>query len=242
MNSELIKGNFIIIDGIDGSGKSTVMKAWVEYLQSQNKNVFDIKDYWQQHHRHPEVDELLDYDIIITGEPTYVWTGAAIRQEMIKNGTGYSTTSIADAYALDRLVLYRRLILPLLEAGKTILQDRSVSTSLCYQSVQDNPLPMETIATLEGNAFALQHAPDHLIIADVPVDIAMTRLGGRSDKQDDAIFEKEDFLHKSHDRFLDTTYQDYFTRNGTQIHILDCSPNIDIMKASGINVLQQLLS
>ncbi len=236
------RGTFIIIDGIDGSGKSTVMKAWVEHLRSQGKNIFDIKEYWNEYHRHPEVDELMDYDIIITGEPTYVWTGAAIRQEMIKNGTGYSTTSIADAYSLDRLVLYRRLILPLLEAGKTILQDRSVSTSLCYQSVQDNPLEMETIATLEGNAFALQHAPDHLIIADLPVAVAMTRLGGRSDKQDDAIFEKEDFLNKSHDRFLDEEYQQYFTRNGTQVHILDCSTNIDIMKASGIELLQKLLS
>jgi len=237
----MTKSNFIIIDGIDGSGKSTIINTWANVLQTQGKKIFHLKNYWLEHHTHPSSDEIIDYDVIISAEPTHVWIGSAIRNELIQNDRNYSAYAIADAFALDRLILYKRLILPLREAGKIIIQDRSVSTSLCYQSIQKNPLTQEEIARREGNAFALSHAPDHFIIADVSIENALMRLGERSNKQDNAIFEKKDFLEKARTIFLDKTFQNYFTQHNANVHILDCNPSIDIVSKNATKLLFELL-
>jgi thymidylate kinase len=238
-----IKNNmFIIIDGIDGSGKSTTIDAWTEYLINQGKKVFNLKTYWQEKKEHPSAADLADYEVIISSEPTLVWFGAAIRGEMIKHGSDYSPLAIANAYALDRLVLYKRVLLPLREQGKIIIQDRGVSTSLCYQPLQENGgLTMDMVAKIEGNAFALEHAPDHLVITDVTIENSINRLGGRTEKQDNAIFEKAAFLEKARTRFLDPEYQKHFTTRGTKIHVLNGNENIDIMRRDGIDFLKKLI-
>lgn len=233
-------GSFIIIDGIDGSGKSTIINAWSEHLAAQGKSIYSLKRYWCDHHTHPPLDEVMEADVILSAEPTTVGIGHAIRQELIATDAPYSAAAIANAYALDRLILYTKLLNPLREAGKIILQDRSVSTSLCYQSLQEGGLSMDEIAQIEGNAFALEHAPDHFIIADVPIEVSLDRLGARLEKQDNAMFEKRSFLEKAKTRFLDQTYQYYFTNRGSQVHTLDTSADLDIMKQKAIDLLDSI--
>lgn len=232
---------FIIIDGIDGSGKSTIMEYWTEFLAEQGKKIFFLKPYWSGHQTHPTPPELESFDVIVSAEPTMVWIGAAIREEMIRHGANYSARSIAHAYALDRLILYKRLLLPLLAVGKTVIQDRSVSTSLCYQPLQDGSLTMADVAAIEGNAFALEHAPDHLVIADVDADTALLRLKDRV-KKDAAIFEQKQFLEQARARFFDREYQGYFTSRQTKIHTLNCGVPIGIMKQASIQLLNNLLT
>jgi dTMP kinase len=235
------KGNFIVIDGIDGSGKSTVLEFWISELEQKGKKIFSLKEYWKKHHYHPTMEELAEYDVIVSAEPTYVWTGAAIRYEMIKNGNSYSPAALAHSYALDRLVLYKRLLVPLREQGKIILQDRSVSTSLCYQSIQEHGLTMQQIAEIEGNAFTLEHAPDHLILVHLPIEKAMQRLQGRIDKDDNAIFEKEKFLTDAQARFLSEEYQQYFTSRGTHVHLLNSDRTLEDMKPQALGLLREFL-
>ncbi|MBP9694990.1 MAG: hypothetical protein KBD73_01055 [Candidatus Magasanikbacteria bacterium] len=231
---------FIIIDGIDGSGKSTIIKTWAENFADEGKKVFWLKDYWKEHRSHPKPEELAEYDVIVSSEPTTVWTGAAIREEMITYGSTYSTRAIAEAFALDRLVLYTRLIVPLRAKGKIILQDRSVSTSLCYQSLQNPPLSFVENAAIEGNVLALKNAPDHLVIADISPQKAMERLNSRTQKQDNSIYEEKTFLEKVRQQFLNPDYQKYFTEQGTIIHTLNCEAPLDIMKKNAIELLKVL--
>jgi thymidylate kinase len=75
---------FIMIDGIDGSGKSTVVQGWKDYLNSQGNTIFDLKEYWQKEGCYPPYSELRSYDFIISGEPTYVGVGKAIREHLIR--------------------------------------------------------------------------------------------------------------------------------------------------------------
>lgn len=234
------QGKFIIIDGIDGCGKSTILEFWIESLRAHNKKVFCLKDYWKEHGKHPLPEELTDYDVIVSAEPTYVWAGAGIRQELIRNGTNYSARTIAEAYALDRLILYTRLLVPLRTQGKLILQDRSVSTSLCYQSVQDGGLPQNEIAAIYGNAFALEHAPDHLVLTHMPIEKALARVGVRVDKNDDAMFEKKDFLIKAQECFFSEIYQSYFTSRGTKVHLLNCDVSLDIIQIQSLELFDSL--
>ena len=160
---------------------------------------------------------------------------------MIAQGSKYSTHAIASAFALDRLILYTRLLNPLREQGKIILQDRGVSTSLAYQSVQNPPLSFAENATIEGNALALKHAPDHLVLADVPVDVALNRLNARAHKNDNSFYEEKEFLEKVRQQFLSTEYQQYFTSRGTHVHVLNTEESIDRMKQKTIELLKGFL-
>src|SRR4030042_3300495 len=97
------KGKFIMIDGIDGSGKSTVVQILAVYLKGKGKKVFELKEFWKTSQSLPEPEELYDFDILISAEPTYSLVGHAIREEIIKdNKRAYTAFSTATAYSLDR--------------------------------------------------------------------------------------------------------------------------------------------
>lgn len=232
---------FIMIDGIDGSGKSTIIKIWKEMLQEKYK-CFDITAFSKEHHRLPTLEEIEDAKIVFSGEPTHVWVGAAIRYELIQKNRPYTNQTIAEAFSLDREILYTRLLIPLREKGIHIIQDRGVSTSLCYQSLGKEKLSLETIANLKGNALTLKHAPDHLVICDLDIETAISRLSDRSEKDDNATFEQHEFLTSARNQFLSKDYQSYFTNRSTNIHVLNTGIKIDIMNTNAREFLAQHLN
>ncbi len=231
---------FIMVDGIDGSGKSSVIHAWKEELTRQGNTIFDLKQYLEKQNHYPDYSELSSYDFIFSAEPTFTGVGKVIREELIKNGTTYPPLAVAEAYSLDRLILYTKIIIPALKNGKCVIQDRGVSTSLCYQSLMDG-LNDSTLTALPGNALALEHRPDHLVLVTASPKIALERLGKRTHKQDDVIFEKMDFLTKIAERFVSREYQTLFTSRGTVIHELSGEPELAIMKAESLKLFESLL-
>ena len=235
---------FIIIDGIDGSGKDTILDAWVAHLAAQGKKIFHLKEWWKEHHAHPEPEDLEGYDVLTSAEPTYVWFGAAIRQEFIRaSARKYSAKAIASAFSLDRLVLYKRVILPAQKRGMLILQSRGVSTTLAYQTAQGDPnVTPEYIMKLRGNAFALKHAPDILFIADLDPAIAIQRLAARNEKQDNAIFEKKELLEKLHANFRADWYRQIFESRGTKVEYFPTEDSLDTMKQNAVAALERLLT
>src|SRR3989338_3349498 len=151
----------IMVDGIDGSGKTTVVKAMARAAEAQGKRLFDVVAFEKTHADLPCFEEIADYDAYLTSEPTRTWIGAAIRKEMLRLDASYEPLELSEAYALDRLILYKRLILPALAAGKLVVQDRGFTTSLVYQTAMKNGLALEDVMRLPGNALAMQHAPNH---------------------------------------------------------------------------------
>ncbi len=232
---------FVMIDGIEGGGKSTIVEAWKQYLEEQNFSVFDLKKYLLENNRYPNYEEIRPYNFILSAEPTYTGIGKVIREELIKNGTSYADEAIAQAYSLDRLILYTKIILPALKDNKHIIQDRGVSTSLCYQSLNGN-LSLDWLSTLPGNALALEHRPDYLCIIEMSPETAQQRLATRYEKQDDVIFDKLDFQQKAMSTYLSTEYQKLFQNRGTKIELLNTDLAIDIMKQESIEFLKSTLS
>lgn len=237
------KGSFVMIDGIDGSGKSTVLTTWQSMLMQEGRPIFVLKDFWKEQNRHPLLEEIPEGTFaIISAEPTSVWAGAAIRQEMVaRSDRTYTPRAIAEAFALDRLVLYTRVLLPALRRGMHVIQDRGVSTSLCYQSVQGD-FPLAEIAKIEGNAFALSHPPDVLMLMDVSPDVCMARLSKRLDKQDDAIFEELPFMKKVDACFRSDAFVTQFTSRGTIVERFPADQDLAILEPQLRNKLEQFLS
>ncbi|MEK7647924.1 MAG: hypothetical protein AAB384_02695 [Patescibacteria group bacterium] len=237
---------FIMIDGIDGSGKSTIMRTWQDLLEARQYQVFSLKDFWKEHGRHPEPHEIpADTFAILSAEPTYVWTGAAIREEMVqRNGRTYTGAAMADAFALDRLVLYTRVLVPAMARGMHVIQDRGVSTSLCYQSCYNNhELSMAEIAAREGNAFALTHRPDVLMLMDVTPERCMERLAARAAQKDDnAIFEYLAFQKELDACYRSTEFTALFESRGTVINRFPADQELAILEPQLRAMLSQYLT
>ena len=231
---------FLMMDGIEGSGKSTIIESWKKYLLEQNHSIFDLKKYCLENGHYPNYEEVKPYEFIFSAEPTFIGVGKVIREELIKNGTNYPETAIAEAYSLDRLILYKKILLPALQDHKHIIQDRGVSTSLCYQSISGN-LSLDYLAGLPGNALALANRPDYLCLVKMSPETAQKRLATRYDKQDDAIFDKIEFQQKVAEKFISSDYQKLFLDKGTAIEYLNTDAEIDTMKQESLNLFKKII-
>jgi dTMP kinase len=233
------KGAFVMIDGIDGSGKGTLVQALVLHVWREDplRRILDLRSYGNKYHSLPQPGELKNYDIIVSSEPSFSLIGRAIRDEIIRNNKReYSAKATAQAFALDRSVLYRRVIIPAIEQGKLIFQERGVTTSICYQPIQKEPLELETILELEGNQLTLQYRPDLLLLTKIKPTVAIQRLKERTSKNDHAIFERLEFLKKAQDRFEADWYRQLFVKKGSRVEYVDTNVTRDESVQATINM------
>jgi thymidylate kinase len=172
----------------------------------------------------PRLSDLEPVDFILSAEPTYTAIGKVIRDEIISTNRRHPYTALATAhaYALDRNVLYNRLLIDALVAGKYVVQDRGFVTSMVYQSVQGQQegLALDDILSLPGNALAQQHMPGLLIILSIDPEVARKRGDGRA-KKDDAIFEKDDFQRRIAEVYSSDWLREFFEQRGTTVAYLD---------------------
>ncbi|HDZ35926.1 MAG TPA: dTMP kinase [Thermococcus sp.] len=152
-------GTFIVIEGIDGAGKSTQAKLLAEWFEKKG------------------------YEVVLTKEPTDTAFGKLIRRlvltggkEGIIDGARISHEAEALLFAADRAEHVHKLIKPSLEAGKVVISDRYFYSSLAYQWARG--LDLEWLIDL--NRFAIR--PDLVILLDLPVKESMKRINGRSIK------------------------------------------------------------
>ncbi len=118
------KGYLIVIEGMDGSGKTTQAKLLKKYLESKG------------------------YPVVLLKEPTDGPKGRLIRMKL-ENGN-VDQFDLMRLYAEDRYENVTNNIIPALNDGKIVIVDRYVPSSLVYQSI--NGPSLEQI--LEANRFA----------------------------------------------------------------------------------------
>lgn len=233
------KGRFIIVDGLTGSGKSTVMGAVTNWTALCGHRIFRLQD-WKES-APPRFEDLEDYDVYFTYEPTRNWVGAAIRYELSRTDKPYGGEELAHAFALDRELSYRRLILPALEAGKTVIQDRGVSSSIVYQPMMPDSVSLETILSLPGNKLALEHAPTALVLTKLPAVDAATRITGRGGESK-GVFADVEFLKKQEERFAAPWFRQLFEERGTKVFELDMSGTLEHSQRLATELIDQILT
>jgi thymidylate kinase len=216
-----------MFEGIDGSGKTTLAGVFAQELaRLMGFTIFDVQGYCQREGKLPAPWPTRN-ELLFTAEPTRAWVGAAIRGELIRNGTDYPPETVAEAFALDRELLYTRLLVPMLGRDAVVIQDRGLPSSMTYQPIMENGVPLEKLLALRGNALALEHAPKHLIIARCSVGKVMERLAERTEKKDDSIFEREAFLTKLAQRYEADWFKRTWEERGTIVHYLDADAPLD---------------
>lgn len=167
------KGKFIVIDGIDGCGKSTQVNAIAHYLKEKNIPYYT------------------------TAEPSIGKYGLLFR-ENLKNK---NVNAIEDALiiALDRYKHCMNEIIPKINQGITVICDRYIDSSIAYQTVQgkEEGISEGWVKTL--NRYIIK--PDLVIILDVPIEIALKRIEGRNGIKEK--FEKKEMLIEIRKKFLE---------------------------------------
>ena len=242
------KGRFVVVDGLDGIGKGVVESALVRNIKGK---VFDSIEWCKRNPvSRPDISLLNGYSAVLTAEPTYCGVGCDIRNVLIANANEgkFPSGTLIRAYALDREIQMRSFVLPALVSGYDVVQSRSVATSLCYQILNAEDEGIDPIRTRKdilkdpGNIYQLENIPDLLIIPTIGnVGELMNRLGLR-DKNDDAIFEREEFLRRAKVCYESNWLRDIFKKRGSLVAYLDAGISVESSKNQAVEIYDAFCS
>lgn len=165
-----MKGIFIVLEGSDGSGKSTMAKK--------------IGDYYKDKGR----------EIEFTREPGGTKISEMVRDLILdNNNTEMNYRTEALLYAAARAQLVSEKIKPWLNEGKIVISERYVYSSLVYQGI-GRGLGVDEVKKI--NDFAIDGLkPDMVLMLDVNPEKALNRKlninGGDRLENEDISFHKE---------------------------------------------------
>ncbi len=168
-----MQGKFIVFEGLDGSGKGTMLALTAKWLFSNT-----------------------EYDkILLTREPTYSGVGRQIRKILKSDRDPLDKAKLMlTLYLEDRKEHLEKVIKPALQLGSIVLCDRYKYSTMCYQHAQG--IELSKIIALHRNMLV----PDITLILDVDVDIALQRIA--YERKTREKFESKSFLEEIRQNYL----------------------------------------
>jgi dTMP kinase len=159
------KNTFLIsFEGIEGSGKSTQIKSFTEYLKSRGQSVHYFR------------------------EPGGTKFGEKLRQAILESDSPIHPLAEANLFAASRAQLLSQKVIPLLEQeNQIVILDRFIDSSLAYQG-EARQLGMETILDLHKR-YPLNLTPHCTFYLKIDLQTSLARQKARGDEKD--YFEKE---------------------------------------------------
>ena len=164
-------GKFIVIEGLEGAGKTTAKEAIIEVLKR-----LDI------------------HDILLTREPGGTPLAEKLR-DLIKSETEEMITPKAELLMLyaARIQLVDNVIQPALKAGKWVIGDRHDLSSQAYQG-GGRQLDSRLLASLKKQILG-DFKPDLTLYLDISPEVGLARARGRGEldrieKQNMAFFDR----------------------------------------------------
>lgn len=157
-------GKLIVLEGVEGSGKTTQVAAIANWLRSHQSR-----------------------KVITTREPGGTSLGKHLRQLLLQEEgiQLYSRTELC-LYAADRIQHLEEIIKPALEQGMIILCDRFTASTIAYQGY-GRGLDQDLVA--QFNDLATQGLQPYLTLwlsLDVRVGLQRVKLRGESDRLEKA--------------------------------------------------------
>ena len=160
---------FYSCDGIDGTGKSTQLRLFADWLRTHGD------------------------DVITCVDPGSTPLGEAIRKILLKsNGTPMSRTSEMLLFMAARAQLVEEVIRPALAAGKTVVSDRFLLANVVYQG-HAGGLDVGALWRI-GEVATGGLKPDMTFLLDMPPEAATQRIGRELDRMESFGHEYRDRL------------------------------------------------
>jgi len=151
-----VRGRFLVLDGPDGSGKSTQIARLAARLRDRGESVLALR------------------------EPGATPMGEAIRDLLLHADVDITPLAEMLLYQAARAHLVETVIRPALAAGQTVLLDRYWYSTAAYQG---SGLGLDPEEIRRVSAVATKGLePDRLVLLDVPADVGLARLKGARDK------------------------------------------------------------
>ena len=142
---------FLVLDGIDGCGKSTQAAALCERLRANGQRVLHVR------------------------EPGTTLAGERIRALLLDPEPHLAPATQALLFAAARRQLLEECIAPALAAGTSVVCERFHPSTVAYQGAALGLGEERVLALLE--AWAGTPAPDLMLILDLPQEVARERRG-----------------------------------------------------------------
>lgn len=170
------KGFFLVIEGIDGCGKSTLIQALARYFKAKNIPVH------------------------ITAEPSQFEIGKLIRQSLQNSHIPAALDALL--FAADRVDHCFREISPLLAQGYVVISDRYRDSSFVYQSIQGKQEGLDSAWIRSLNRYSLN--PDVTVLLDIDPAISHARRTAQNTVNGTVLekFENLDFQRQIRAEFL----------------------------------------
>lgn len=171
--TEETRGWFIVLEGGEGSGKSTQVARLADRMREAGR------------------------DVVTTFEPGATALGAQIRRLLLDGGAVDARTE-ALLMAADRAAHVEQVVRPALQRGAVVVSDRFTPSSIAYQGL-GRGLGAEWIE--EVSAWATHGLePDLVVVLDVDVQTAGIRLGKPTDRMER---ESDDFHARVREAYRD---------------------------------------
>lgn len=201
------KGLFITFEGADGCGKTTQLKLAAEYLKNKG------------------------YDVILTREPGAKGLGEQLREILLNYDGIVSDRCESFLFLADRAQHIDTIVVPAVDAGKIVLCDRHIDSTVAYQGYgrgQD----IEQINKL--NMIATNNRkPDLTIVFDIDVETSMSRVGSEKDRMESSGTE---FFNKVRHGYLEIAKQE-----PQRVRVLDSAKSIEEIHESVIKLINSLV-
>lgn len=139
---------YIALEGVDGSGKTTVGRAVVERLVGSGEKAIFVR------------------------EPGGTAVGEAVRGLLLDSDSLDDWAEVF-LFAAQRAELAQQVIAPALEAGTWVVSDRSYYSSLAYQGGARG-LGVDSVRAINETGLG-GVIPDHVFLLDVDPDLALSR-------------------------------------------------------------------
>jgi dTMP kinase len=151
--AERLRGKFIVLDGPDGSGKSTQLALLADRLTAGGADVLPVRD------------------------PGGTDTGERIRAILLdRHGGDIAPACEMMLFMASRAQLVAEKVRPALAAGRVVLCDRFISATVAYQGA----IGMDPRAIIEVGRVAVGGLwPDLTVVLNVPADVGLSRVNGR---------------------------------------------------------------
>ena len=194
-------GRFIVLEGPDGSGKSTQASLLTQWLRDAGVPLTTCRD------------------------PGGTRLGDRLRSILLdRHDCAIDMTTELLLYMAGRAQLVRERIRPALDQGHWVLSDRFLMSNWVYQCFAggvDDRVFHQVAEVAVGSTL-----PDLTLVLDLELETALARTGGARDRIEDRSWE---YRQRVRQGFLEASKRRIAVKPEGEVRVLDASPCPDIL-------------